>query len=330
MRHYWTFLCAAALAAPAGANEHATSQHNSDLPSWMIPGVSRVEYNLTRFVNNTSRSIDQFFGTEDSLFVENNSFLRIGQESSFRGNGDDASDTSVRFRLDLPTTRKRLRVLIENDVDDAFQNRPQTGTDGLRRDPNERLGRDTFLGLEQRAAGDGHDRWDSRFGAGVRFRSGIDPYLRYTALRQWDFDDSVWQINAFNRVTYFDKKGLEYRGTLDFARPLENNRGLRFLSQAEWREDRGSTIFLQSAEINEILSSRSLLRYALIAVSDTARSPNFYDYVAQVYYRRDIHRKFIYLDLVPELHFPQEAGEKPYAAFTVRLEMFFRGEIAPF
>jgi hypothetical protein len=88
-------------------------------------------------------------------------------------------------------------------------------------------------------------------------------------------------------------------------------------------------VYVQSAEINRILDQRSALRYAAILVGDTARSKDLYDRVLQVYYRRDVHKKYLFADIIPELHFPTEDGTKPFAALTLRLEMYFRGDFRP-
>ena len=84
---------------------------SSDLPNWMARKISPVHYGLNEFVDNTSRGIDRFFGTDESLLVENKSFIRLGQSIRFVPGGH-STDTSLRFRLDLPTTRKKLRLVI--------------------------------------------------------------------------------------------------------------------------------------------------------------------------------------------------------------------------
>ena len=91
----------------------------SDLPVWLQERFEPVHYDLTRMVDNTARNIDQFFGTEDSLFVENQSFLRIALDTRLQP-GDSKLDPSVRFRVDMPTTKKRLRLIIESDIEEPL------------------------------------------------------------------------------------------------------------------------------------------------------------------------------------------------------------------
>ena len=108
------FLCVLTLGRVAQA-----ANTESDLPVWLQERFEPVHYDLTRMVDNTARNIDQFFGTEDSLFVENQSFLRVALDTRLQP-GDSKLDPSVRFRVDMPTTKKRLRLIIESDIEEPL------------------------------------------------------------------------------------------------------------------------------------------------------------------------------------------------------------------
>lgn len=304
------------------------AQADSDLPDWMQPRIREVHYGLSEFVDSTSRSIDRFFGTDDSLFVDNQSYLRVRQELVTTQN-NTGSSLSVRFRLDLPTAKRRIRLLIENEADDLLDRQNTAKPNGANRFLDRQLeGNNSGLGLEQRGTGDGMDRWKNSLGAGVRVRSTLDPYIRVTSQRRFVLDDEDrWELNSFNRLTYFDKRGYVARVYYDLNHPLNEAQSVRLVGQAEWQEERHATAFSQSLEYNQVLDSRTGLRYALIALGDTARQNSVFDYVLQAYWRRDIHKKFIFLDVVPEWHMPTEPNIKDYWALTFRLEVFFGGKL---
>lgn len=69
------------------------------------------------------------------------------------------------------------------------------------------------------------------------------------------------------------------------------------------------------------------MRYAAAMVGNSSSSPRINDYYLLTHYRRDLHREILYLDVIPELHFPRDANFDPRWAFTLRLEMLFRGDI---
>lgn len=315
------FLCVFTLCRVAQA-----ANTESDLPVWLQERFEPVHYDLTRMVDNTARNIDQFFGTEDSLFVENQSFLRVALDTRLQP-GDSKLDPSVRFRVDMPTTKKRLRLIIESDIEEPLGRLSEQGIrevrGGERFDTN-----NSAVGLEQRSSKDPTKAWVQGLGVGVKFGAPLDPYLRYSALRQWNFSESKWQINSSSRVTQFNQRGLQVRTNLDLNKPLDPDNTLRFQTYAEYEERRDSTVFSQTAEINRVLNSRTALRYALIVVGEDRGEKTIKDYVLQAYYRRDIHKNILFVDIIPEVHFPTEGGRDPYLALTFRLEAFFRGNFS--
>lgn len=303
---------------------HARAENtDSDLPVWLQEKFEPVHYDLTRFVDNTARNLDQFFGTEDSFFVENQSFLRVALDQRLQP-GESKLDPSVRFRVDLPTTKKRLRLIIESDIEEPLGRLTEQGIrevrGGERFDTN-----NSAVGLEQRSSKDPTQAWVQGLGLGVKFGSPLDPYVRYSAARQWNFSESKWQINSLSRVTQFNQRGLQVRTNFDVNKPLQQDLSLRFQTYVEFEEMRDSVVFSQTAEINRVLDSRTALRYALIVVGEDRGENTIKDYVLQAYFRRDIHKNILFVDIIPEVHFPTEGGRDPYLALTLRLEAFFRG-----
>lgn len=306
---------------------HAAEPHaESDLPVWLQERFEPVHYDLSRMVDNTARRLDQFFGTEDSFFVENQSFLRVALETRLEPS-DSKLDPSVRFRVDLPTTKKRLRVIIESDIEEPLGRLSEQGIrevrGGERFDTN-----NSAIGLEQRSSKDPSQAWVQGLGLGVKFGAPLDPYVRYSALRQWNFSESQWQLNSSSRVTQFNQRGLQLRTNLDLNRPLDEDLTSRFQTYVEFDERRDSTIFSQTAEINRVIDSRTALRYALIVVGEDRGENTIKDYVLQTYFRRDIHKNVLFMDIIPEIHFPTEGDRDPYVALTFRLEAFFRGNFS--
>ena len=176
----------------------------SDLPVWLQERFEPVHYDLTEMVDDTERGIDQFFGTEDSLFVENQSFLRVALDTRLQP-GESKIDPSVRFRVDLPTTKKRLRLIIESDIEEPLSRLSEQGVREVR--GGERFStNNSAVGLEQRSSKDPTKAWVQGLGLGVKFGTPLDPYVRYSALRQWNFSESKWQVNSSSRVTQFNQR----------------------------------------------------------------------------------------------------------------------------
>lgn len=280
--------------------------------------------NISRWVDNTARNIDNFFGTEESYRVHNDSYLRISQEFSWEESDGFSQDLGFRFRLDMPTATERLRVIFESDPEESEGTLEEQGPGTVRRTQPERsrsvLGLGRFLGRDKR------QRWDANVNAGVRLRFPLNPYVRFTTERLWSLSDGPWMLESNNRVSWFNDDGYFARSRWDVGRPFSQRDHLRFITTFQWREKEDELEFYEAAEWNRILGPRSVVRYAGVAVGRSSRM-RAEDFYLLADYRRNIHRETLFLDLVPELHFPREANFDPRWMMTVRLELYFRGQL---
>ncbi len=301
-------------------------EDDTDLPDWTVDTVTPIHETVSRWVDNTARGIDGFFGSEDHLFTRNRSYLRLSQEFEWLEGQDMDTETRLRFRLDLPTTKDRLRLIIESDPEETQGTLTEQQASRIR--PDQRDSGNSIIGLAQ--GGGEADRtlgWETNASAGVRFRFPLDPYARLTAERLWNIGEGPWQLESFNRASWFNSDGYSVRTRWDVGRPMDENRHLRFITNVQWRERYDNLEFAESAEIYHILGRRSAVRYAAIAAGGSLSSPRINDYILLTQYRRDLHRDILFLDAVPELRFSRETNFDPRWAFTLRLEIYFRGQV---
>lgn len=81
------------------------------------------------------------------------------------------------------------------------------------------------------------------------------------------------------------------------------------------------------AALDRVLGSRSAIRYAAVVVGNSTSNPRINDYYLQALYRRNLHREILFADVIPELHFHRDTGHQPRWGLTLRLEMFFIGDV---
>lgn len=308
------------------AGGHAAApETESDLPQWTAERITPLHDRLSRWVNSTSRSIDGYFGTDDHLHTSNKSYLRISQEFEWEEGQGISFDPGIRFRLDLPTTEERLRLIIESDPEESRGTLAEQGSHRLRHD--QQNPGDSVIGLARLSGKDWAQHWDTRFSAGVKFRLPLDPYLRWDAERLWDLGDGPWQLASENRLSWFNSDGYFARSRWDVGRPLSDTRHLRFVTNFQWQEDEDTLEFSEMLAVDKVLNRRSAIRYAAVVVGSSASSPRIDDYYLHALYRRNLHREILYADVIPELHFHRDTNFDPRWGLTLRLEMYFKGDI---
>lgn len=303
----------------------AEEDSDSDLPEWAETRVEPFRASIGNWVDNTSRNIDSFFGGDQSASADNRSYLRLGQEIDWMEGEGTNGDISVRYRIDLPTTEDRLRLIIESDPEESQGTLAEQGSGRLYNDQRDR--RTSTFGLDWLESRDKRENWSNRFGAGVRLRLPLDPYVRFTSERLWDLKDSPWQLESFNRLSWFNNSGYSARTEWDLGRPLSTNRHLRFITNVQWREEEDTLEYSEVVQLNQRLNSRSALRYSAIAIGESLSSPRMTNYYLQTRYRRDIHKGILFADVIPELHFQREVSYDPRWAMTLRVEMYFQREL---
>lgn len=319
-------ICLMALLAMANtvSAEEVEAVDDSDLPGWAVEKIAPMHDTMSNWVTNSSRNIDGFFGSDDSLKVENNSYLRLSQELEWSEMDDFSAETGVRFRLDLPTTKERLRFIIESDPEESEGTLAEQGSNRLRNDQRG-LG-STIIGLSKLGKRDKTEAWNLQAGAGVKVRWPPDPYVRFTGERLWDLQ-SPWQLESYNRASWFNEEGYSVRSKWDLGRPLDDAHHLRFITNFQWQEEVDTLEYSEGVELNQILGSRSVMRYAAVAVGRSASNPRLHDYYLYTHYRRNLHREILFLDLIPELHFPRDQDYDAQFGVTLRVEMMFRGDL---
>ncbi|WP_083004886.1 hypothetical protein [Halomonas sp. GT] len=309
----------------ASTTETYAAEEDSDLPEWAETRVEPFRARIGNWVDNTSRNIDSFFGGDQSASADNRSYLRLGQEIDWMEGEGTNGDISVRYRIDLPTTEERLRLIIESDPEESQGTLADQGSGRLYNDQRDR--RTSTFGLDWLESRDKRENWSNRFGAGVRLRLPLDPYVRFTSERLWDFKDSPWQLQSFNRLSWFNNSGYSARTEWDLGRPLSTNRHLRFITNVQWREEEDTLEYSEVVQLNQRLNRRSALRYSAIAIGESLSNPRMTNYYLQTRYRRDIHKGILFADVIPELHFQREVSYDPRWAMTLRVEMYFQREL---
>ncbi|WP_375057188.1 hypothetical protein [Zobellella sp. DQSA1] len=297
---------------------------DTDLPRWAVERITPVHDAVSDWVTNSSRNIDGFFGTDDSLHAENGSYLRLSQELEWNESDHFTTETAARFRLDLPTTKDRLRLIIESDPEESQGTLSEQGSHRLRAD--QRGTGSSVIGLNRLSGRDKTEQWDFRAGAGIKFRWPLDPYVRFTGERLWQLD-GPWQLESYNRASWFNEEGYSVRSKWDIGRPLDANHHLRFITNVQWQEEVDTLEYSEAVELNQILGKRSVMRYAAVVIGRSASDPRLHDYYLLTHYRRNLHREILFVDLIPELHFPREQDYDPQFGITLRLEVMFRGDL---
>lgn len=273
---------------------------------------------LSENVEALSDKIDSFFGANRIYEESSGTYIQLRGSAIYGRGGDWDFDGRVRAKFDLPNLAERIKLVIESeDADDPREERILTGTS-----PTQALdGTDLDASLQYTLQA--KDTWDIRLQPGLKVKWPLDPFVRLR-FRWVNSLSPTWLSRVTVTPGWFNSRGWEARTRVDFERATGRGSLFRSSSEAIWLlDDSRNLILVQAFFFSHPLNSREQLAYEAGVFGEI--DPRFEDtgYFASVRYRRDIHKRWIFLELKPQVVFDREDDFRPDPSIALSLEMLF-------
>lgn len=275
-------------------------------------------------VQSLGQWADRTLSGESHDLPHNDSYLRIGfaTESEY---GDPAQlEPEVRFRLDIPTTRKKLRLVIESESDELI--------------PLEERQRDRQLTEPNRTSGQttGAVRYLSQIGDAINLSNDIgarlhfppDAFWRTTAEKAWQANED-WGLQVQQRFYYYHQDGWGARSWFNAGRSLGNGWNFWASSELEWVHRDRKFVAAQIFTIRKRLNNRSEITPRIGVLGESQPSWRTTSAFADLTWRYRVHSDWLFAELIPALTFPRERNFKDHGSVLFRIEMYFSGSINP-
>ncbi len=264
------------------------------------------------------RGIDRFFGDERNFQESNDSVLQLDltRTTGYGSNGKLTLDG--RANVHLPNTENKLHLLIESNPDQNL-----TGTQSTKplpvikqvETPNSFAAALRYLPIQM-------NRWQFSSDAGVKFQ-GLNSHLFARSRATYTANYEQWQLKFITSPFWFNNLGLGFANQYDIDRAISEPWLFRSSSNATWLNDSKNWTLVQDFSLFQTLDERTALHYQATAVGATQPTFHSSDYILAVSYRYRLHQQWMYVDISPQMHFPQVRAYHPSYAFLIRLEMLF-------
>lgn len=264
-------------------------------------------------VTQLANWLDSFFA-DDLIFDESqNSYLKLNLLQISEKGHKPRYEANLQGKLTLPNTQDRLKILFESDPEEDTD--PDTTVTAAVESQDQSLG----LRYIQYSS-----KWfRAHTDAGVRFRSGLDTFIRFRLRGLLTAGD--WRFRAAETLFWQDSTGPGETSRLDIERRLGQDYLFRSTSQATWLDethqfDIGQDFFL----IHDISKYRGIIyRAGLTAVSEPETHTTAY--ILSVRLRQQIHRNWLFFEINPKVLYPEEDDFHARRSLTFKLEVFFGG-----
>ena len=267
----------------------------------------------------SAKWLDSFFRNEQYEAEENRSTLRL-TSSFLQEEGEDSEfDVKARLRIVAPMTKDKLQLVFAGEADDDpdFYDAPEQSG----KQPNEGMDqKETTASLWYFFKTSVRDNLSAR--VGFRRRNGkavVYSGPRYRHL--WKFEN--WSVRFTESVRWFSDTGWESITSLDFERPFHKTFLYRTHIEGTWYEERDGYYPNLTFSLYQYLSKKRALEYSLINDFETRPTDRLKEITLRVRYRQSIWRKWLFLEIIPQVRFPEDQDYDAISGIGIKLEAVF-------
>lgn len=264
--------------------------------------------------------LDQLMGGTDQAQEENKSYLKIDLDFHHSKFEDFEFEPKVRFRLDLPVLKERLRLVFESEPDQA----KDLGERKLGSFPSSQTSTtndDIYASFRYWIEA---EKWTRlSFDNGVRVRARPDIFSRARGVRTWLMTD-FWLFRFSQELFWFESRGLGTQTQFDFERGLFDRFLFRKTIALDWSERDARYDLINQFSLFHNYTAVTALHYAIGMQSDHQRNQALArKYFAHFTFRSRLYKDWLYYELNTGVEYAREYHFKANPFMTIRLEILF-------
>jgi len=302
-----------------GGNGYA--QTGNPKPPWTTKptaeNVAHYHQQTEKLILDSAEWIDSFFKTENYTAEVNKTYVRF-QLTGFAEDGE-GFDVNTRFkvRLRLPNTEKRFRVTIASNPEEIEREDGSSDDTTIERieevDDNLTAALEYFF-LDRK-------QHNVKFAVGATIRNSS--LVGYGSTRyRYEVDVRRWTLRFVERLRWYSDNGWDSRSEIDFERPVFDHLFFRTKPSLTWKEEQDGLEYAWVTSLFHPLNNISALEYQFNTYFDTEISGRLTQSILRVNYRRQIWRRWLFLEIAPQLAWYESREFKTIAGIMARLEIF--------
>jgi hypothetical protein len=287
--------------------------------------VDRMQRGVYYSVCGTAKWFDRLFGTRRADSDSDETFGRVGLTG--RWNDRDGFDEKLRMRVRfaLPAMEDRLKLFFGRaDEREAIENQQASIAGGQVPTSFQRVEDESWLlGLGYSKNSRLENGFD--FGAGIRIRTPVDPFAKGTYRHNWVFADDV-AVRARQTVFWRDSRGWGETTEVAVDRLMTPRVLVRWDNSATLAEDVERIEWASSLTTFQSLGNRRGLAYTAFVGGVVNTDVPIRNYGAELRYRRQLLRKWLFLEARTSLSWPRETlaeDRKINPGVALGFEMYF-------
>ncbi|MCO4792213.1 MAG: hypothetical protein KC493_00770 [Bacteriovoracaceae bacterium] len=268
--------------------------------------------------------IDSFFGQNRGDDLANGSRIRMWTETTKVEGEKLNTEANIRFKIHLPYTQKRFKIVFEKKADDPAQDNPEnTPHDDSGNTGDNKSGKISSKGKTTAALQyivDSTRNWNFFATTGIRVDIPPEPFARARVRRNWKLPYDVEMI-AEQSVFWFLEDGFGETSSLDFDYKVSPNKLFRFSNNATWRDETDTFTIIHGPSFFHTFSPRRGISYHAKAVGSSRPKSMITNYDLTITYRQLLHKTWFFYELSPKGTFPRDEQWKFTPSISLKFEV---------
>jgi len=263
--------------------------------------------------------MDAYFAGENYIIEDNNTYLRLRLSQKWIEGGKLEPELDYKFRLDLPGTKERYRLVLAYQEDNEQTLEERSRPSETARPPEQQS---LFAGLLRTLSDEGGE-WETKLSAGIKVKLPPDPFVRASGKRFVALGET-WEFELRSGVEWFNSSGVHAETDFIFERLLADDLLFRVATLLDWRDEDDTLEYGEKLSLFQDLGPRNAIAYHFGVFGNSYSHSKINTYYLSADYRQDIYKDWLYMNVVPELAFPRDEGFSGVASITISFEIFFR------
>jgi hypothetical protein len=299
-----------------------------DLPEDLPPKPSFIDiqrYYVAEKLADLAGEIDGFFGNDRNFQETGKSVLQIHATRVIQHGYTPHIALSLKAKLNLPNAQKRFHLVLESNPD---QNLPgqtpaqQLQLQGQRSSIFKEVSSPDSYGAALRFENKEDSPYRLSADGGLKLDNiSIQPFVRSSGSYTIPFD--LVQLKFTESLFWFNTTGAGENSLFEVDHHYSDSTLMRSTSSATFLYNNQDFTLHQDFSIFQKINEQSSLLYQVSADGVSRPLAEVTEYVALLLYRRRIYQDWIFLELNPQLHYPQSNDFQVYSQFILRLEFMF-------
>ncbi len=271
---------------------------------------------VSEYIEWLVTGVDKFFANEALYKYSTNSYVQLsGEVLHEEMTAHTSTRARLRARVDLPRTKKKLKLLIDTDPAEK-QNPIERSVDQAPAATAQ--DNDVYASVQRERERKG---WLIRPSVGVKIRSPLEPFakLQFTNLYPFEY----WQLRLDENIYWYKDTGFGSDSTFDFDLPIGDRNLFRATSFARWTEETNYFALSQTFAIYQTISPTRKISYQIGAYGQTQPTWYMTEYLAVIRYRQNIHKDWLFFEIQPQVLYQKINDWNDEVSLLLKLEMLF-------